>query len=321
MFKFKKAGAVIIAVLLLMVSMPVPAGAAIGSNADDLIGRWERYGDGAEGTIVTVKKAGNIYQATLEKVKGTLVDLAFAVGDMKWKDVKWVSSGNYTGKDMFRYESGGYEYWNSALSIDSNGILKMSVAKSGDVDVSIGTYQTWRKLASSWAEPEIQKATEYGLTTTKVLRDYQGNITREEFCEMAVKLYEALSSMKAVPISPNPFTDSTNPEVLKAYKLGIVTGTSKTTFSPNNPATREQMSGMLLRTIKAARPAVIVDISGVQAFADEKEISTYAVEAVKFLNKLGVINGIGGGKIGPKANTTREQSIAMIKRVYENYMK
>ena len=46
---------------------------------------------------------------------------------------------------------------------------------------------------SNWAVPEIEKAKGYGLVTSKVLGNYQQSITREEFCELAVKLYEALS--------------------------------------------------------------------------------------------------------------------------------
>ncbi len=58
-------------------------------------------------------------------------------------------------------------------------------------------------------------------------------ITREEFCELAVLLYEKVTETAAAPVSPNPFTDTTNSQILKAYALGITTGTSTTTFSPN----------------------------------------------------------------------------------------
>ena len=56
-------------------------------------------------------------------------------------------------------------------------------------------------------------------------------ITREEFAELAVLLYEKVTD-KSETVSPNPFTDTTNPQILKAYKLGITAGTSQTTFSP-----------------------------------------------------------------------------------------
>jgi hypothetical protein len=41
-------------------------------------------------------------------------------------------------------------------------------------------------------------------------------ITREEFCELAVLLYETMTGTTASPMSPNPFTDTTNSQILKA---------------------------------------------------------------------------------------------------------
>ena len=318
MTKSIKPIAAIITVVFLILILPTIGIAAI-SSPDDIVGRWERFGDGAEGTIVTVAKVKNTYQATLQKVTGTLTELAFAVGDSKWKEVKWTTGTSYTGSDMFRFVDGGYEYRYSELKINSTDILEVYVADSGETEVIIGTYQTWRRLPSVWAVPEIQKAVSYGLTTDKVLKNYQGNITREEFAEMSVKLYEVLTGSAAQPVSPNPFKDTNNPEILKANKLGIVTGITTDTFSSDSPATREQICLMLLRAIKAIEPGYVVDNSGIQAFADSKDISSWALEAVKQLNKLGVVNGVGGGKIGPKGNTTREQAIAMVKRVYEKF--
>ncbi len=68
---------------------------------------------------------------------------------------------------------------------------------------------------SSWAVPEIEKAQSFNLTTERVMSNYQTNITREEFCELVVRLYEVLSGEDATPVSPNPFIDTTNPEILR----------------------------------------------------------------------------------------------------------
>ncbi len=313
----------ILVLLILIVSAPV----VFASSADDLVGTWERFGDAAEGTRVVVTKSDDFYQATLDTVTGTLIDLGFIKGDLKWKDISYQSDGTYSGFDLFRYgDSSGYEYRNSKLTIGDDGVLQISVANEAGTEVIIGTYQTWRKIStaivpgkpSEWAVPEISKAIEYGLTTDKVLKNYQGNISREEFCEIAVKLYEALSLTKVEPIVPNPFIDTENPEILKAYKLGIVNGTSTTTFSPGNPATREQIAAMLLRTLQAAKPGIVIDTTGVEVFADQNDISNWALSAIQYFNKQSVINGIGSGKINPKGNTTREQAVAMVKRVYES---
>jgi predicted RND superfamily exporter protein len=67
---------------------------------------------------------------------------------------------------------------------------------------------------SSWAVAEIDKATESGLVPESLRGEYKSNITREEFSEAAVKLYEALSGKEGVSQGGNPFTDTENTKVL-----------------------------------------------------------------------------------------------------------
>jgi hypothetical protein len=193
--------------------------------------------------------------------------------------------------------------------------------------VEIGTPAFYQK-ASDWAKPELQRANELGLIPD-ILKgaDMTKPITREEFAELAVVLYEQVTGKKSTPFSPNPFTDTTNPQILKAYNLGITTGTSRTTFSPNVLINREQCATMLFRTIKAIHPQGDYSVAGVKDFPDQKYISDWAVEATKYMNKMGIIKGDAQGNFMPKATTpaqeaagygmaTREQAIALSLRTY-----
>ena len=154
-------------------------------------------------------------------------------------------------------------------------------------------------------------------------------ITREEFCELAVVLYEKVTNTTATPSSPNPFSDTTNSQILKAYALGITTGTSSTTFSPKTLINREQCAAMLFRAIKAIAPSADYSVTGIKDFPDQSTISAYAVDATKYMSKLGIIKGDAAGNFMPKATTTaqtaagygmatREAAILMTVRTYEN---
>lgn len=173
--------------------------------------------------------------------------------------------------------------------------------------------------ASDWAEPEIQEAYDLELTTDTILNQFNRNITREEFCEIAVKLYEALSGKEALPAIENPFTDTTNTMALKAFELGIIKGTSETTFSPNSPITRQEICVMIYRTLKADNSALNMDTIGVSAFSDESSIASWAIDAVKYANKNSIMKGTGNNIINPLGNTTREQAIVLMKRTFENF--
>lgn len=183
--------------------------------------------------------------------------------------------------------------------------------------------------ASTWAEPELKKANELGLIPD-ILKgaDMTKPITREEFCELAVLLYEKVTETAAAPASPNPFTDTTNSQILKAYALGITTGTSATTFSPKTLINREQCATMLFRAIKAIAPSADYSVEGVKDFPDQKDISSWAVDGTKYMSKLGIIKGNDAGNFMPKATTTaqtaagygmatREAAILMTVRTYE----
>ena len=172
---------------------------------------------------------------------------------------------------------------------------------------------------SDWAVEEVEKGKYYNLVTTRVLSNYQQNITREEFCELAIKLYEVLSGKKASP-GQSRFADTNNTEVLKAYDLGIVKGinTEETLFAPERSISRQEIAVMFHRTLKS------VDLSYIAGeyllnFADKNQIASWAAEAVGLMNGKGIIKGNEKNEVNPLGNTTREQAIAIVTRTYESF--
>lgn len=91
-----------------------------------------------------------------------------------------------------------------------------------------------------------------------------------------------------------------------AAQNGIVTGTSETTFAPDEMVTREQMAAFLYRYAKYLGMDVASDGSALNTFADASEVSAWAGEAVAWATARKIINGTGTG-IEPKATATRAQ--------------
>ncbi len=54
---------------------------------------------------------------------------------------------------------------------------------------------------SSWAEPELKEAYSLNLTYPDVMSSFKKNITREEFCTIAIKLYEKLTGKTASSVT------------------------------------------------------------------------------------------------------------------------
>lgn len=169
---------------------------------------------------------------------------------------------------------------------------------------------TWSK-ASEWAEPELKEASKENLIPEIFDEaNLTKNITRKEFAHTVVKMYEKITGQKAVPIAKNPFTDTKDKEVLKAYNIGITNGTSDTTFSPDALITREQMATMMTRALTKAgkdtsRPA------SAKLFADDSEFSEYAKDSIYYMSSIEIIKGVGENKFNAKGNASREQALAI----------
>ena len=85
---------------------------------------------------------------------------------------------------------------------------------------------------------------------------------------------------------------------------------------------------MLFRAIKSIAPSRDFSVTGIMDFPDQKYISSWAVDATKYMSNLGIITGDAQGNFMPKATTsaqeasgygmaTREQAIALSVRTYE----
>lgn len=183
--------------------------------------------------------------------------------------------------------------------------------------VTLCTTSVFASTPSAWAAEEIANAQNAGLVTESVSAAYQANITREQFCELAVLLYEKLTGTKAVA-GENKFADTANPEILKAYALGIVNGVSETEFAPYNSITRQEMCVMLVRSINAILGDAFALTYDAQTFADDGDIAPWAYAYVQYAYGKGIIRGVDETHIAPLGTATCEQAVIMVYRISQN---
>lgn len=139
-----------------------------------------------------------------------------------------------------------------------------------------------------------------------------------------------------------------------AYNLGLMNGTTKSTFGPNAAATRAQTWTMLARIAgqdtrrsstwyevgqKWAMNLGITDgtnpmgsltreqlaamlyryvgspaVNGTLTFTDSANVSTWARNAMIWAVQNGILDGVGGNRLNPKGTTTRAQAAAIFMR-------
>ena len=176
-------------------------------------------------------------------------------------------------------------------------------------------------VPSAWASDAVTWLQGTKKLTQADFTGYDRTVTRADFARLGVILYELITGMpKPNPADvKNPFTDTEDKDVLRAYKLKIVSGTGDgTTFSPNDSVNREQIAVMLLRVLDACKVTYSqADISGI-SFSDEAELSTWAAPSVKRVYLIQVMNGTGGSSMSPQMTVTMEQAYQLLYNVYTN---
>jgi len=221
------------------------------------------------------------------------------------------------------YEYGGYLTREGATYVLSAGIYTMAsnwdgsqifIVVQGDVKDTTTQPPTVPNLntASNWAHDGITQAFRLGLIPQSLQNNYTANATRAEFSAFAVALYETVTGREI--IGRMPFNDTDDINVQKMGYLGVVSGVGDGNFAPNDGITREQAAVMIARLANViGQPLPQSD----PTFADNNQISSWAVEAVGQVQAIGIMGGVGNNNFAPSADYTREQSIVTMLRLFD----
>ena len=161
-----------------------------------------------------------------------------------------------------------------------------------------------------WYTEPVLWAVEAGITNGMDATHFvpDGTCTR---AQIVTFLWRANGSPKATS-NNNPFYDVPMGQwytdaVLWAVEMGITTGTSATTFSPDVGCTRGQVATFLWRSQN--QPST----KGSNIFADIAQ-GTYYYDAVLWAVEQGITNGMGDGTFAPDATCTRGQIVTFLYR-------
>jgi hypothetical protein len=130
------------------------------------------------------------------------------------------------------------------------------------------------------------------------------------YTPLANHAYSACPASAGIPSAG--FTDTTSTDVDCIKMFGITTGTTDTTYSPDDPVTRWQMALYLTR---AAGPAGVTLGAGAdQSMTDIAGESAEIQTAINQIIELGISVGKTATTFAPADNVTREEMALFIKR-------
>lgn len=171
-------------------------------------------------------------------------------------------------------------------------------------------------VIAHWAKDDIEFVVRKGLLNGTDTHTFSPNthMTRGMFATALGRLAKAdVSSYKE-----SSFIDVTKDAYYIGYiewasKNNIVKGVGNGEFAPDETITREQVAVMMYSYAKAMG-ITLPQIYEENTFVDSDKISTYAKEAVKFMQMAGIINGKNGNLFDPQATATRAEVSAVLSR-------
>lgn len=172
---------------------------------------------------------------------------------------------------------------------------------------------------NGWDTTLYEKAKAYKILP-KYLKKHVASdpMTREATVEFLIKIYESKTGKKVKPVNPNPFTDTKNKAVLKAYALGIIKGVSATEFQPDGLINREELCVVYFKLLKLLVPNYTCDWAAEDRFVDNDQISDWAMEAVYSFKYLDLVKGYAeDNTFRPQAGATLEEGLKFAVEFYE----
>ena len=252
------------------------------------------------GSTITVGKTenGTITVSPATASKGTNVTITAKPADGYELGSLTATDANGSTLALTDLGNGKYSFTMPDGKVEVSGTFVKKSAQTF-VDVPENAYYA---PAVNWA---VEKGVTEGTSATTFSPD--AACTR---AQIVTFLYRAAGS-PAVKSAVNPFTDVSASDyyynaVLWAVENGITTGTSETTFSPNESCTRAQCVTFLYRAVGSAATA--------KASFTDVSADAYYAPAVDWAVEKGVTDGTSATTFSPDDACTRAQIVTFLYR-------
>lgn len=153
----------------------------------------------------------------------------------KWAEVLWGNAIGYIQKDCLNYTDG----YLSDLGLRS--------------------------------QQDVKQAKKAKLTYNGILKNYGKDLTKKEFCRLAVNWYKATGNTLPKQSKKSPFTDTKDSYVIMAYQLGIVKSTSNKKFQPNKMLTHDQYNALVKKLLSVTKNSKVYDYMSTYSLSSTSE--------------------------------------------------
>ncbi|WP_339204168.1 discoidin domain-containing protein [Paenibacillus sp. FSL K6-3182] len=216
-------------------------------------------------------------------------------------------------------DDNGLHFMPSVISREDDRFEITIFSPHNSIYTVIESERSFNNLVGHWASEDVKllanKLIINGITNKEFVPD--ASITRAQFAALLVRslgLSATVTDLKFSDIRGGTWFSGS---VGAASKAGIINGYEDGSFRPHDTITREQMAVMIARAIeftgKMVNPAEFV----LDPFADQGDISDWALESVAINRYANVMQGLSDSTFSPKEEATRAQAVTILKRMLQ----
>lgn len=183
----------------------------------------------------------------------------------------------------------------------------------------VDNHKVFTDVEGHWAVPAIDF-----VTSREIFNGMTDTLFAPDLGFSRAMLVQVLYNLEGRPATAagSPFPDV--PEgrwytqaVVWAAGNGIVTGFEEDgTFRPEDPVTREQTAVIFYRYARS-RGLKAEQVAQDRTYTDAEQISNYAVDALGWMTRIGVLSGYSDGSFAPAGKTTRGEAATILRRFCE----
>jgi len=182
----------------------------------------------------------------------------------------------------------------------------------GTIPVDPEPVSNFKDLAGNeWAIEAIDTLFDKGIISDNAEKKFRpnDNVTREEFVKMIIEALGLVHETYETDLKDVEKGAWYYPYVATAVEKGIVLGDENGYFHVGENISRQDMAVIIIRVLtKLEHPYETKSTK----FADDKEISDYAHDAMYAAKNLAIINGVGDNMCAPRGTATRAMAAKVI---------
>ena len=173
------------------------------------------------------------------------------------------------------------------------------------------------KDAKSWAQQDIALAAARLIAVADSKDNFGANrdISRAEIVSIIVRGLSIIPDGTTTSFNDVAAKSSYAADIAAAKQVGLILGKSPETFDPNGTVTRQELAVMLANAMKYAGKTSSADAMVLNAFQDQKTISSFATSSLALMVDQKIMQGVSSKLLAPQGTVTKAQATVTVMRM------